>query len=254
MVEAGELFSWLLATFRASALLLMMPFFVMRSVPRIMRVGFAAMLAWVAVPHAGLEVAPPAGLIEVVLLVAKELAIGLLMGLAVRMMFFILDFTAQILAVEIGINPSPEFDVSGNAAGNPLGTGLFYLGAVIFFAGAHYAVFFAFARSFELVPPGLQEADAAVVPAIVAHSGRIFALGTLMAAPVMAVNFLVNLTFSLLGRVVPRMNVFILSFSARIAAGLAMLGLSVGLIAHHVNDGFGEVPELMLRFLPFAGR
>jgi flagellar biosynthesis protein FliR len=256
MFDTGEMFLWLLASFRATGLFLQLPFFAVRSVPVTLRVGIAGMVAWVAVPYAGeaaAALAYPVSVPGAILLAGKELAIGVLMGLAVRLVFFTLDLAAQILSVEIGINPSPEFDPSANSAGNPLGTGLFYLGAVLFVAGAHYAVLVAFARSFELVPPGLQAPGADFVGVVVRHSARIFQLGVLMAAPVMAVNFLVNLAFSILGRVVPRMNVFILSFSVRLAAGLAMLALSAGLMTHYIVQEFGEAPELMLRFLPFGG-
>ncbi len=248
------MFLWMLTTFRASALLIVLPLFVVRSVPRTMRIAFAALLGWIVMPYAAEVAIQPTSLLEVVLLVSKETAIGLLMGLAVRLVFFALDVATQILSVEIGLNPAPEFNPEAGTAGNPLGTGLFYLGLLIFVSGAHYAVFFAFARSFELVPPGLQVADTAFVSTAIRHTARLFTLGLLMSAPVMATNFLVNLTFSVLGRVVPRMNVFILSFSARIVAGMAMLALSIGLITHYIVQELDAAPELMLHFLPFGLR
>jgi flagellar biosynthetic protein FliR len=189
-----------------------------------------------------------------VLLVLKEIAVGILMGLAVRMVFAVLDFAAQVIAVEIGLHPAPQFDSTANISGNPLGTGLFYLGVVVFFSGAHYFVILAFARSLELVPPGLQVPEVGFVNLFVRHTARIFELGVLIAAPFMAVNFVVNLAFSLLGRVVPRLNVFILSFTARILAGLGLLALSAGLFAHYIIQEFRAVPEVMLRFLPFVAR
>jgi len=254
MFESADMFLWMLATFRASALLIVLPLFVVRSIPRTLRVAFAALLGWIVMPYAAGGVSVPESLLAVVLLVAKEVSIGLLMGLAVRLVFFALDIATQILSVEIGLNPAPEFNSDAGIAGNPLGTGLFYLGLLIFVSGAHYAVFFAFARSFELVPPGLQAPDGRFVGVVVQHTSRLFTLGLLMSAPVMATNFLVNLTFSVLGRVVPRMNVFVISFSARIAAGLSMLALSIGLIAHYIIQELDAAPELMLHFLPFALR
>lgn len=254
MFDSADMFLWMLTTFRASALMIVLPLFVVRSVPRTLRVAFAALLGWIVMPYAGDAAIYPAGLFELVLLIAKEVSIGLLMGIAVRMVFFALDIATQILSVEIGLNPAPEFNPDAGIAGNPLGTGLFYLGLLIFVSGAHYAVFFSFARSFELVPPGLQVPDNAFVSTVVRHTSRLFMLGLLMCAPVMATNFLVNLTFSVLGRVVPRMNVFILSFSARIVAGMSMLALSIGLIAHYIVQELDGAPELMLHFLPFSLR
>lgn len=252
-IDVHDVFVWLLATFRATGLLLVLPLFIVQSVPRIMRVGFAAALAWVTAPYLTAAVVIPAQVPELVLLIAKELSVGLLMGFAVRLVLILVDFAAQVLAVEIGINPAPEFDLSNSAAGNPVGTSLFYLGVVVFFSGAHYAVFYAFARSFELVPPGLQEVNLGFVDVVVKQTARIFQLGLLMAAPVVAVNFLINLVFSILGRVVSKMNVFILSFTVRLGAGLTMLALSAGLIVHYIMQQFSESPELMLHFMPFGG-
>jgi flagellar biosynthetic protein FliR len=253
MFDTADMFAWMLALFRATALMLSMPVFSHTGFPRSARIGFAAVLAWIVLPETA-YLAYPTQAMTLVLLVTKEILIGVLMGLAVRMVFAVLDFAAQVIAVEIGLHPAPQFDSTANISGNPLGAGLFYLGVVVFFSGAHYAVILAFARSFELVPPGLQAPDMNFATLFVRHTARIFELGVLIAAPFMAVNFLVNLVFSLLGRVVPRMNVFILSFSARILAGLSLLALSVGLFAHYIIQEFRAVPEVMLRFLPFAAR
>lgn len=252
MFDTGEMFLWLLATFRAAGLMMALPFLAVRAVPAVVRMALAGVLGWMVIPLVADTVVYPQGLVELVLLAAKETAVGLLMGMAVRLVFATIEFAAHILAVEIGINPSPEFDPSNGAGGNPVGSGLFYLGILLIFAGAQYAFIYAFVRSFELVPPGLQQPDTGFVSAAVLHTARIFTLGLLMSAPVLAVNFLVNLTFSILGRVVPRMNVFILSFSVRILAGLAMLLLSTGLIVHYVMQQLSETPELMLRLIPFS--
>jgi flagellar biosynthesis protein FliR len=253
MFDTADMLAWMLALFRASALMLSMPVFSHSGFPPLARIGFAALLAWIVLPETA-SLVYPTHAFELLLLVAKEVAIGVLLGLAVRMVFAVLDYAGQVIAVEVGLHPAPQFDSTANLAGNPLGAGLFYLGVVVFFSGAHYAVILAFARSFELVPPGLQAPDMNFAGLFVQHTARIIELGVLMAAPFMAVNFLVNLTFSLLGRVVPRLNVFVLSFSARLLAGLALLATSVGLFAHYIMQEFRAVPEVMLRFLPFATR
>jgi flagellar biosynthetic protein FliR len=247
------MFLWLLAAFRAGGMFFMLPIFAVQAVPPVVRIALAMILGWMVVPSLEPLAVFPANLFELVLLVAKELSIGLMMGLAVRLIVFVLEMAAAILAVEIGLRPGPQFDPTTGVAGNPVGAGLFYLTLLFFFAGAHYAIIFAFTRSFELVPPGLQVPGVEFVPLVVKHTARIFQLGLLMAAPVIATNFLVNLTFSILGRMVPKLNVFILSFSVRIGAGLTMLVLSLGLISRYTMQQLAEAPELMLHFLPFAG-
>ncbi len=70
----------------------------------------------------------------------------------------------------------------------------------------------------------------------VRETATVFVIGTLMAAPFIALNFLVNISFAVLGKAVPKMNVFITSFAVRIVCGLALLISSILLITAYVLD------------------
>jgi flagellar biosynthetic protein FliR len=115
----------------------------------------------------------------------------------------------------------------------------------------HHLLLFAFKRSLELMPIGQVITKTTVVETLVVDSGKIFMIALQMAAPLIAVNYIVTLSFAILGRAVPGMNILILSFGVRIFAGFSALILVFVLIVQFLIGMIHDSPERMLQFLPF---
>ena len=241
----------MLAMMRVLGLFMLAPVFSHNSVPAVSRLVLAAALGAVAMPVVELQGAFPKDALTLIFWLTKELAVGLLIGMAMRMLFFVLDFAAQVLTMQIGLMPSPEFDPAAASAGNPLGSILYFFGLMMLLSGSEYDMLYAFARSYEVAPVGFTGVNAFAGDFIIRSTAGVFKVGVLMGAPILAVNFLVNLVFATLGKVVPKLNVFILSFSARILFGTSVLVVTIGLIAHYAADYLRDTPEMMLRFIIF---
>ncbi len=252
MYTLADMVVWMMILTRIVGIFLIAPVFSHSSIPLIAKITLAAAFATIAFPLAQVEVAYPSSLTALILWTAKELIVGVTIGLAMRMLFFVLDFASHVLTVEIGLMPGPEFDPSsaGNQS-NPLGTIIYFFGLMLLLHGSEYDILRAFMMSFEVAPLGFMQTNAYAGEFIIESTAGIFKVGILMAAPVVAVNFLVNLVFATLGKVVPKLNVFILSFSARIFIGTTVLAASVTLIAHYAMNYLEETPEMMLRFILF---
>lgn len=250
MTEVG-VFVFMLVFMRIIGLMLFVPIFAHSSVPVMARAGFATAFALMVYPMIKFENLVPETIGMLVLWMLKELIVGLCMGLAVRMVFFMLDFASHILTVEIGLMPGAEFNPDSGGGFNPLGSIMYFFGVMLLLLGSEYDILRTFVMSYEVAPIGYLSVNEFAVETIVVRSMGVFKTGILIAAPVVAVNFLVNLVFSVLGKAVPKLNVFVLSFSVRIFCGTAILAFSIVLIVHYVTGYLDETPEMMLRFILF---
>jgi flagellar biosynthetic protein FliR len=248
-------YEWLqfvmLAFIRAGGLLSMAPLFSGRNLPARLRVCIALFLAYTAssLPH---ESVPVTGSVATLILCAgHELLLGLLMGLGVRLVFHAVEMTGQLISTEMGLVMSSQIDPISQNNTTSIGTALFFFATLLFIlSDAHHGMIAAFIRSFTLAPPGVLAPSLGAGDFFVRTSGNIFLLAVQMAAPLMAINFIVSMTFVVLGKAAPSINVFSESAPVRILAGLTLLGLTLGLTAQLVLSQIRDSPELMLRLLP----
>ena len=232
-------------------MLALLPVFSGQNIPIQIRLAIAVMLAYLASAYVHLSPAVPADLLVFITVAVRELFLGLIMGFAVRIIFYAIEFAGQIMSTEIGLTVSADIDPISRNMSSPVGTALFYLGSLLFLlSGCHHAVFVAFLRSFEIAPIGMTGFHRGVAETFVGATGNIFLVALQMGAPLMAVNFVVTFAFAILGKAAPSINVFSESFSVRLLAGITLLGLTLGLTAQAVLSALQGSPELMLRVLP----
>ncbi len=242
---------WLLAFLRSSGLLLLTPVFSGKTIPVTIRIALAAFLAYSASGYIPPETALPDNLLTLLFVAVHEFLIGLLMGLAVRLTFYAIEMAGQIIATEIGLVMSSQLDPLSQNQSSLIGTMLFYFGSLLFLiSGAHHTVFVAFLRSFELTPPGVLSGSQNAGDLFVQATGNIFLIALQISAPLLAINFVITLSFAILGKAAPSVNAFAESFAVRIVAGMALLALTLGLTAQVVLSQLAQAPELMLRLLP----
>ena len=182
-----------------------------------------------------------------ILLALNEMCIGLLLAMTVRMVFFAVELAGHLISYEIGLMASNSVNPLLGSSDATITTLLYYFSLLLFFvAGVHYDVLKAFIMSFELLPIGAFFLKASPTVEFVEEVSHVFVIGTLMAAPFIALNFLVNVSFAVLGKAVPKMNVFMTSFAIRILSGLLLLVSSILLISSYILENSRRSVEIML--------
>ena len=246
-IEAGEIVVWVLVFLRTGAFFLGIPLFAGKLIPVKIRTAFALLLSILINPlvPANLEIANHfAGAI---LLSLNEICIGLLLAMTVRMIFFAVELAGHLISYEIGLMASSSVNPLLGSTDATITTLLYYFSLLIFFvAGIHYDILKAFTLSFEILPIGNYFLSASPMVEFAREISNVFVIGTLIAAPFIALNFMINISFAVLGKAVPKMNVFMTSFSIRILSGLVLLVSSILLITSYILDGSKRSVSIML--------
>lgn len=247
---------WMLVFARVSAMLAIFPVFSSTYFPVQLRMALGALLAFftaATLPPISLPAA--AGLGALVGLMAMEICIGLLLGFVGRMIFYALDIAGSVIAMQMGLTLAAELNPLSNVRSDAPGAILNFLAITLFMSlDMHHWFLIGFQRTYDLLPIGAAHLSAGLFTMVVGHTAGLFAAAVQIAAPLIAVSFLITLVFSLLGRAVPQMNVFTESFAFRSLAGMVVFGLTLNLMAEHIANYLHRLPEDMLRVAQMLGK
>ena len=239
-----------MGSLRAVGVILAWPMPGNQTMPRPVRVGLTLLLGGLLAnvspsPHA--LYAQPVHILMVG--ASHELLLGLAMGLVIRIVLSTTALAGRLIAGEIGIIAAPGFDAPVPSQ-EPLPTLLSFLGGILFFTlHAHESVIAAFARSFELAPPGLGGLSPLASETLVQAVAQLLELALRMAAPFIALNFVITFAFAILGRAVPKMNVFVISYALRSLLGFLLLAGGGMLFARYLGAAYDRLPWVMLELV-----
>jgi len=246
---------WMLVFARMSALLAIFPVFSASYFPAHLRVGLGALLAFFTastLPPVSLQGVGLGGLVG---LFAMEVCVGLLLGFVGRLLFYALDVAGTVMATEMGLQMASDFNPFNDARSGAPGTVLNFLAIALFMSlYMHHWLLIGLQRTYDILPIGAAHLSEGLLTAMTNRTTGVFIAAVEIAAPVIAVSFVVTLVFSLLGRAVPQMNVFTESFAFRSLAGLMVFGLTLNLMAEHITNYLHQLPEDMLRIAQLLAR
>lgn len=242
------LVTWMMVLLRTTGIILQLPLVANRPIPATAKVGIcmciASLLAGI-VPVSEM----PVTLWTLFIAALGEVLLGLSLGFVARMTFAAVEMGGRIISTEVGLTATPGMGVP-EPSSEPLAALLMTFAVVLFFLfGGHLMMLSALTRSFSIVHAGHPLFAPGASESMILASANLIEIGMRIAAPFIAMNFLVVLSFSALGRVVQKLNPFIMSFSLKIVAGLTLLGSAGALIARYLYDEFNDAPLRMLELV-----
>ena len=254
-IPLAQLQLFLIVVARVAAIIASIPVFGGRNVPVLLKAGLVLAISVLIFPQLSLGQNPflKDGISFSVGL-AGEVMLGVAIGLMVQMIFAGVQLAGQLAGYQMGLAIANVIDPDSSDQ-SPLISQFYQVFAILIFVtvNAHYWCLGAMMESFRLVPPFGFHLDNSLVEQLVRLGGDVFTIGVKVGAPIIVVLLLTSVSFGLIARTVPQMNVFIVAIPLKIAVGLLFVFFSLPYFSAYLQQLFAALGENILKLLSVGG-
>jgi flagellar biosynthetic protein FliR len=199
------------------------------------KIGLTVLLAIGLVP--AVAVPPAVDLAALAAIVAREVAIGLALGLTVHALIGGVEFAGHLSGQQMGLTYAGTIDPSTGAK-NTVVTTMFNMLAVLtlFLIDGHHMILRALAASYSGLPIGGGGVNASLLTSVRETLALVFVTGVRLAAPMIVVLLIVEIVIGFISRVAPALSFMVIGYPIRMIVGLFVLGLVVTTLPGLVNS------------------
>jgi flagellar biosynthetic protein FliR len=202
------------------------------------KIGLTVLIAIGLLPSVAI---PPAiNAAELTGFIAREMAIGLALGLAVRALIGGVEFAGHLSGQQMGLTYAGTIDPSSGAK-HTVVTSMFNMLAVVtlFAIDGHHTILRALAASYAGLPVGAGAVNASLVTSVCNTLALVFVTACRLAAPIVVVLLIVEIVIGFISRVTPALSFMVIGYPVRMLVGLFVLGLVVATVpgvVHSLTD------------------
>ncbi len=215
---------FLLILVRTSALFISAPFFGFRLVPSSVKILcsiFISLIIAVYLPPSSYLIT---SLIELLVVVAHQILVGLLLGVIASFTFEAIRFAGEIIDLQMGFGMANIIDPSTQFRQTLFGEFNYLMAIMVFLVlNGHHFLLLNLIHTFEKVPLYQLGFSSNLEFSIMDNFRSIFIIGLKLALPILAVLLLVDIISGLISRLIPQLNIFVISFPFKITTGFIAL-------------------------------
>lgn len=234
---------------RILAMCSMLPLFNPQLLPGLVRYSLCAALGLVLVPMlAPHYAAQDPGTIDLLLLMAKEVFVGLVLGFLVAIPFWVFEAIGFVVDNQRGASLGAVINPATGNDSSPLGI-LFNQAFLVFFlVGGGFALMLSLLYdSFRLWDPWAWSPALRMdsVPLMLDQLSRFMRLMFLFASPAIVAMFLAELGLALVSRFAPQLQVFFLAMPVKSALALLVLVLYMNTLFEYAGETVRDLPGIL---------
>ena len=248
----SDLEYFLLIFVRITSFVFVIPFFSMNAVPRRVRAGLSLFLTillyGVMMPH---EEIVYHTVLQYALIVTKEFATGILLGLGVSMCMSIVSLAGTVADMEVGFSMVSNLDPATRSQTTITGSIYQYMFLLIMIiTGMYEYIIGALAESYTLIPVnGAVFHSDKLLNAMLGFLSEYVKIGFQISLPVFAAILLLDVVLGIMAKVSPQMNMFAVGLQLKVFAGLFVVMFTIYLIPAMSDLVFTEVKKITVSFV-----
>ncbi len=222
---------------RIGTMLSIIPLFGMKGVPVRSRLILSLVITLAVAPM--LPLPPPVDPFtwQGLLYMMQQILIGLAMGVIFLVVFQAFVVAGHMIAMAMGLAFASMVDPA-TGVNAPVVAQYFTIMATLLFLAldGHIMVIYAVAESFYLLPVGSNFLTTESLQLVAQFGSTMFSAGVLIALPAITALLLINISFGVITRAAPALNIFAVGFPITLMAGLVMLIFITPMILPHLQE------------------
>lgn len=240
----------LIVIVRCSGIFLISPFFSSQNIPNRIKIGMTLFLSLII--SSSLDISMEGLEIPMVILILKELLVGVTIGFISSISISAFYVMGQIVDMSIGFGMVNVIDPQ-NRIQVPLMGNFYYMLALLLLItfDGHHVIINSIADSYKYIPLGGFKLDENMVFSILDLASNVFEIGFKLSLPVVAIVFLLDLLLGIMVRTIPQMNVFVIGLPMKIFIGLVIILVTIPIFNAITNKSFSILVESLSKFLNY---
>lgn len=254
MININSLPAFLLILVRFIAFFATVPIFSYRNIPNQFKIGIAIFLAWITLYSISIPEIPLD--LNFLLLIGKEVLIGLLLGLLAYMILSAVQIAGGFIDFQMGFAIANVIDPQTGVQGPLIGQ-YFYTIAILFLltVDGHHLLINGALYSFDVVPIDQWiNFNTEHIPMFIMNTfNQFFLIAFQLAIPIVGCLFLVDVALGIIARTVPQLNVFVVGLPLKILVALFVLAMFMVMYISLVRQLFSYILEAMQLLIQLFG-
>lgn len=246
----GKYELFLLVLVRVSGIFFISPIYSSKNVPNITKIGFAIFMSVILTSVLNVDSENVILDSSYVLLIVKELMVGLIIGFISYLFFSVFNTAGQIVDRTIGIGMVNVMDPQSGIQVPIMGSFYNIIALLLLFGiNGHHLIIRAMADSYEFIPIGGFQFDQNIGFFLVDIFSKVFFIGLKLSIPVIVTILLIDLLLGILAKTMPQMNIFVVGLPLKILVGFFIISITIPIFSSTVSKILEQMINSIYDFL-----